>query len=658
MYNICIFAGTTEGRKLVEFLSRQSVSVMACVATEYGEMLLPSAENLTVSAKRLTRDEMTDMMKNSHYDLVIDATHPYAEEVTEHIEYAARVSKTEYLRLLRADSEMTDEIMFMPDIASAVNFLNKTDGNIFVTTGSKELTKYAGIHNFAERVYARVLPTEASLEACRNVGLKPAHTIAMQGPFSQEMNVAVLHMVSAKYLITKDGGETGGFNEKIDAALKTGAVPIVIGRPPQKKGLSYSEVTDLLHKRFGCVPCVTILGIGPGNRDAMTAEAITAIKNADCIIGAKRMLEVSNGQRVYEAISPNKIAEFIISHKEYKNFAVVMSGDTGFFSGTKKLLPLLNECDVNVLPGLSSLSYLCSKLKISYEDVSVISLHGREHDIIRDIRANSHIFVMMGGKNGVKNLCKTMISSGLGGLKTVVGEKLSYADEKITIGNAEKLADGEYDALSVVLIENDSPNEVVTHGLPDNVFRRETGEDGVVPMTKSEVRSVCLSKLRLTERAICWDIGAGSGSVAVEMALQARKGWVYAIEKKESALQLLKDNMNKLSVKNMTAVNGTAPQICDGLPVPTHVFVGGSSGNMKSIIAMLIEKNPNVRIVATAISLETIAELTECMKIFDFTETEVVSMNISRGRYVGKYSLMTGQNPVYIFTMQNGGKEK
>ena len=252
-------------------------------------------------------------------------------------------------------------------------------------------------------------------------------------------------------------------------------------------------------------------------------------------------------------------------------------------------------------------------------------------------------------------LCETLAANGLGKVKLSIGERLSYPDEKITTGTAEALRGGAFAPLSAVLIENDRPDAVVTHGLPDSAFLRGEGEGGVVPMTKSEVRAIALSKLRLSERAVCYDIGAGTGSVAIEMALQAKKGRIFAIERRADAVELLKKNQAAFSAENLTIVAGSAPEACDDLPAPTHAFIGGSAGNLHGILAVLLQKNPQVRIVATAVSLESVAELTACMKEFPFADTEVVSVQIARSRKAGAYQLMTGQNPVYVFTMQAGG---
>lgn len=654
MYKLCVFAGTTEGRELVEFLSQQPVLVTACVATEYGQELIRSAENLAISQGRLTQQDMEALFAAQQFELVVDATHPYASAVTENIVSACAATGTEYLRLSRSGAAAPEDAEFAEDIAAAVEYLNSTEGNILLTTGSKELQKYTSIREFSDRVYARVLPMEESLRLCQKAGLKPAHILAMQGPFSREMNTAMLKSTGAKYLVTKDSGRNGGFEEKIAAAREAGVRLVVIGRPPQQAGISFEDTVSLLCDRFQLQwkPKITILGIGPGSRDTMTEAARKAIADAGCIIGAQRMIEAvaHPGQILCNAIAPEKILEAIRENSRCRRILVAMSGDVGFFSGTKMLLPRLNGYDVTILPGISSMVYLCARLGVSYEDAVFVSAHGREKSILPQIRANRKIFTLVGGENGMGKLCRELTEAGLGQVKVSVGERLSYPDEKITVGLAWELAEKSFQSLSAAWIENDCPSKIVTHGLPEEAFARTEA----VPMTKSEVRSVCLSKLRLERNSICWDVGAGSGSVAIEMALQAPEGQVYAIERKEAAVALLEENRKSLGAENVTIVAGLAPEACEALPAPTHAFIGGSSGNMREIMALLLSKNPEVRIVATAIALESVAELTQCMKRFRFRDTEVVCMSVAKNKKVGPYNLMTGQNPIYIFTMQGG----
>ena len=260
------------------------------------------------------------------------------------------------------------------------------------------------------------------------------------------------------------------------------------------------------------------------------------------------------------------------------------------------------------------------------------------------------MFVLAGGENGMGQLCRRLTEGGLGTVKVTVGERLGYPEERITVGTAEELSHKQFHSLSSALMENPNPGAVVTHGLPDEAFTRAEK----VPMTKSEVRSVCLSKLRLTRNAVAWDVGAGTGSVSIEMALQAEAGRVFAIERKDEALDILRENAARFGLSNLEVVPGMAPGACNDLPAPTHVFLGGTSGNLHEILRVILEKNPEARIVATAIALESQAELTECMKRFSFRETEVVCLNVAKARKAGPYHLMTGQNPIYIFTMQGG----
>ena len=659
MYKLCVFAGTTEGRELVELLEGQPLEVTACVATEYGEALLAPRENLRISSGRLTKEEMEALFRREAFDLAVDATHPYAAEVTENIAAACRETGVEYLRLLRETDAAPGDAVCVPDIASAVAYLSGTEGNILLTTGSKELAKYTALPDFAKRVYARVLPMESSLNACREAGLGPDRIIAMQGPFSREMNTATLKAVSARYMVTKDTGGAGGFAQKAGAAREAGAVLVVVGRPAQREGLNFAGTVERICGRFGLRirPKVVLAGIGPGGPEGMTAEVRRALREADCLIGAKRMLEAAAAgkQARCEAVAPGDIARCIRERRDCRRFAVALSGDTGFFSGARKLLPLLEDCDVEVLPGLNSLQTLCARIGASYEDVVSVSLHGRDADIVPDVAQNRRVFALVGGADGMAKLCGSLTEAGLGAVRVTVGERLGYPEEKVTVGTAAERMGQAFDPLSAALIENDQAHPFLP-GLPDEWFQRGGGASGkIVPMTKREVRAAALSRLRPARDAVCWDVGAGTGSVSIESALQVRNGKVYAIEKNEAALALLEENRSRFHTRNLEIISGSAPEACRALPAPDCVFIGGSSGNLREIVALVLEKNPAARIVASAVTLESVAEMSDMIKEFSFADVDAVCLNAAYSREAGPYHLMTAQNPVYLFTLQGRG---
>lgn len=676
-YHICIFAGTTEGRQLAQFLGsqqffgsrqvpgdqhvcgRQRIRTTVCVATEYGGELIPQQEGIEVLTGRLLPEEIVRLFRERGFDMVIDATHPYATAVTENIRSACRECGVVCHRLRREGSDSAKGAVYVENASAAASYLKDTEGSILLTTGSKDLPVYASIPDFAERVYARVLPMESSLKACAGVKLPASHIIAMQGPFSEDLNTAMLNAISAKWLVTKDGGQAGGYEEKVRAAEKTGTRLLVIGRPQESGGLSLREIVQLLCREYGCTPEpeVAVVGIGPGRPELMTREVREAIRSAQCLIGAGRMIReyAGPGQMCFEAVSPEKISGYILGHCEVQTFAVLMSGDIGFYSGTKKLLPLLKGCRVRLCPGISSLVYLCGRLGKSYEEVMPVSLHGRTRDIAEDVRRHGKVFALVGGEDGMQDLCRTLTDAGLGGVKMYIGERLSYPDEKITEGTAEELAAGSYQSLSAALIENESAHpmeNVLAAGIVDEAFLRGNSERGVIPMTKSEVRAICLSKLQPKIHSVCWDIGAGTGSVAIEMARIAQKGQVFAIEKEEDSADLIRQNAARFRTGNITVIPGTAPEVLQDLPAPDHVFIGGSGSRMREIIDTVLSKNRHARITATAIALETIAELTACGKELHFREMDVVAVNIARDRKAGPWHLMMGQNPIYIFTMQ------
>ena len=655
MYKVIVFAGTTEGYEISRFLGENQIPVLACVATEYGSRSLKESSSLHVQAGRLDENEMKELFSREKPELVLDATHPYAAEVTRNIRKACEEAEVSYTRILRTGSGQQNAV-YVKDTQAAAEYLKGTTGNVLLTTGSKELAAFTSVPDYKERLFARVLSLPSVIESCQALGFEGRNLIAMQGPFSMEMNRAMLTQYECRYLVTKDSGKAGGFLEKIQAAEACGATVVIIGRPLAEEGLSLRECRHMLIERYGLTrkQKVTLLGIGMGSPKTLTQEGQEAVRNADLIVGAKRMVDAVrlSGQDVFYEYRSKEIAEYLIAHPEYTKVVVALSGDVGFYSGAKKLAELLGP-DTEMICGISSVVYFMSKIGLSWDDAKIVSAHGKTCNLISLIRTNRKVFAILGTGDGVRKLAEKLTFYGMGDIILHVGENLSYDNEKILAKPARELVSYEGDPLSVVCAYNPQAElELATHGIPDEEFIR-----GKAPMTKTEVRTVSLSKLRLPKDAICYDIGAGTGSVSVEMALRASEGGVYAIEKKEDALALLQENKKKFALDHMYIFPGTSPEALEELPVPTHAFIGGSSGNMKEIVELLLNKNPQVRIVINCITLETVGEALDCIRELEKQETyqcesEVVQLCASRSKNIGRYHMMMGENPIYIITVQ------
>ena len=245
---VLLFGGTTEGRELAARLAGRGQRTILCVATDYGrEVLEPELlanPCLNVRIGRMDAEEMRRLILEEEPGLVVDATHPYADQVTRNVREACEKTGRECLRCLRPRSGAESPeggVVRVPSVQAAVEWLAARDGNILVTTGSKDLATFSQLPDFATRVYARVLPTLPSLSACLDQGLSGRHIIAMQGPFSEETNRSQLEEFNCRFLVTKDTGDNGGFREKVRAAGEAGAVALVIDRPETERGLSAAQ---------------------------------------------------------------------------------------------------------------------------------------------------------------------------------------------------------------------------------------------------------------------------------------------------------------------------------------------------------------------------------------------------------------------------------
>lgn len=492
MCRILIFGGTTEGRLLAEYCHQQEIEAYVSVVSGYGADLLPESEYLHVLSGRMAGEAMEGFMKRASIRAVFDATHPYAAEATRNIKEACGRAGVSYLRVTRESAAaenpggdsgkgpaaaFASQVVYVHSVEEAVCYLKDREGDILVTTGSKELVAYTALPGYEERLYVRVLPSCAAISACEDIGIRGKRIIAMQGPFSEEMNRAMMRQLGVRYLVTKEAGTAGGFLEKLSAAEALSVTAVVIGRPLEERDGITLDAAKILLKEAGTVSAkrkLSLIGTGMGGPGQMTLAAAEALKRCDVLFGARRMTDAA--ETLGEAASKilrvpiygnREILEWLESHPEHKRAGVLYSGDTGFYSGASGMAAVLSDkpyCDsyeFTTYPGISSVSYLCAKMGRSWEHVKLISLHGRDCDAAQVLAQNPAVFTLLGGAHTVKELCEQLLRAGLTDVRITAGERLSYADERIVTGTPDQLATMEFTSLAVVLMERNEESEGV-----------------------------------------------------------------------------------------------------------------------------------------------------------------------------------------------------
>ena len=403
---------------------------------------------------------------------------------------------------------------------------------------------------------------------------------------------------------------------------------------------------------------INLVGIGLGNPNLLTKAAYKAIESSNIIIGARRIVESIKedfaNKLYYIEYNTEKILE-IIKENIGNEIAVVFSGDISLFSGSIKLFERLNaaiedkkvfkDCKINTFPGISSLSYLCAKTNTDISKVKILSFHGKEELLYHNIDSNEYTFIITSKADGVKKICRKLIEFGFFELDIILGENLSYDNERITKAEASKFLDMEISDLNCMIISNPDADKSISFGLSDEVFVRDK-----VPITKSEVRAIIMSKLDIQTDSICYDIGAGSGSVSIEMSRLAYDGKVYAIEKNPLAVELIQKNIHNFSAENIELIHAKAPDGLDNIINADKIFIGGSGGELISMMEIIFTSKKNPTIVISAITMETIAQITDIVKIAKEKGyyTEITAINVSKSKEVGPYNMMMAQNMVFI----------
>lgn len=682
MNTVIVFAGTTEGRKLSEMLAKAGIKHTVCVASDYGESLIKESENVTLSKGRLDEEEMERLFKESlslgGKNIVVDATHPYATKVTENIQSAAKKCGIRYIRVIREredDSSFGSDVRIFDDITACAAAI-EDKGNILLTTGSKELSEYCAhvSGEVKDRTYVRILPSKESITICEDNGIAPSHIIAMHGPFSEGLNREICLQYGIKHLVTKESGSRGGFDEKINAAKALGINVYVIKRPTKEDGLSVeeaffeitgkkpekkagSEGPDESRKVAGI--SIILAGVGPGDKKSVTNEVSEAIEEADAIFGAPRLLSGIN-KKSYALYRAADIIP-VIKKEKIKKAVILFSGDAGFFSGARSFKEAVkNEEDIRIkiLPGISSFSYMASRIGESYEDALLTSIHGSTDDkdisgLVEKIRYNKKVFSLLSNDEDVRKIGSHLVKEGIK-CSLFAGIDLSYENEKI-IKLTEKEASGFHSAgvICLFVINESAKKRELICGFDDKDFERHAGR--IIPMTKECIRHESIRRLCLKEGDVVFDIGGGTGSVAIEIAKQDPSLKVFTIEKKKEAADLIRKNREKFGAFNLTVLEGEATEVMKTLKDPDAVFIGGSSGKLGEMIADLSARNKSIKVVVNAILPETVESVFKIAKEYDIADLKCTKIAVTDTLDPLGERTEDKKNPVTIFSFTLSG---
>ena len=394
-----------------------------------------------------------------------------------------------------------------------------------------------------------------------------------------------------------------------------------------------------------------LVGGGSGQPDYLLPLAKQVLEQVDCVIASERFLKLAAGKKQIPMKQLSALLEQLPTLLQTDSVAILVSGDPLLYSFYRTVRNRYPDWEITVIPGVGSLQLLGAKFGLTMEDAFISSLHGKPYtagSIACAVAQHALTFFFCSAKDGVRQIAQALCQYQLSDTTMYIGADLTYETEQTWSGTPEQFCSAENPALCVTAVRNPNPKPVGTAGfLPDDAFLRNAA-----PMTKEEVRAVIISKLRLQPDSIVWDLGAGTGSVSITCAKCCPYGKVYAVEYQEQALDILRQNCAYLQAENVTVIAGRAETVLSELPVPDCIFIGGSNGAFPEILRQIQQLPKSVRLVVSAVTLETQAEVTQLLQ--DAPQLEIVPVFSGQSRKVGRYHVLQPYHPVLLFACTGG----
>lgn len=412
---------------------------------------------------------------------------------------------------------------------------------------------------------------------------------------------------------------------------------------------------------------VTVVGVGPGDSACLTPEAEQAVREADVLVGGRHALSLfpDDGRKRYLIGSDlGTVLDYIDAAKREKRVAVLLSGDPGFFSFLPRLRERFGAGNLRVIPGISSLQLACARLALSWHDFYAVSVHGRKIEALAGACGRPRVAVLTGPQCPPAAVCSYFLERGCGFDRVFVLTDLGLPGEEVTETTLEEGSrlDGRENSVVLLLAERGQTDGsgmgeavepasalrewsgVVTPGLPDEAFLR-----GTVAMSQEEVRALTLCKARLCRGMTVIEIGAGTGSWTVETARLIAPGMVWAVERDPFAAALVRANVKRFALTNITLVEGEAPSACAGFPKADRVLIGGTGGRLEEVLRAAGEwLVPGGLLVITAVTPETFSTAWRLLHREGWDECETVLVSVGRAVRRGNAQIWKGENPVFI----------
>lgn len=630
MSRVMLFAGIEEGIVLCEKLSE-----LDTVVDVYGEdkrikEIYPDKKNVNIHIMPLDEESIKFEYERLEPDIVVDGTH--IADVSLHESIKETVLSKKYIRL-KEEREKLD-VAYCNSMKDVVAMVNRTRSNVYFTTGSLELEEISGVVESRKRVYIDLPKGNAYLRRAAASGISVGR-INDIFDYTEDEFIGIIKNNDIKYVVAREDEKESRLAMMYYAAKKMNIIMIIL--KPAGESYNADDVIEKI-KSIDAIKQVYIIGAGVGNPKNMTIEAAEAIEKCEVVIGGEeliRMLGIKD-KEVHFAQAAEDIKEFINSHF-YNRLAVVTQGDVCLLNGIADYTKELKGYNVEVIQGVSSIAYLAARLGIDW--TNCVTVDSTKDNVVKAVAENRGVFVFTAGNTN--EVLRTLNNNGFENVAVCIAERLSLADENILTGFVYELADGGYDELTVMYLEN------LHYGKASSLVKDDNLITGNTHTLNKNLRAVVMRDLDLRANEVVYDIGAGCGAMAVEIALITNRSRIYAIDKSELAVDLIERNCSLYTINNVRAISGDAIEVTGALPKPNAVLIENYDGNTMDLVRCVGRLN-KIRLVVVTKGFDTAYKLLEVMHKNYFEQIELKQLSVAEGKNYGNGTSLVPEDTCFI----------